>query len=118
MIGLVVKALYPTADMDRDVRIDNEGIKFWNEAKLGPKPSIEFLESKRQEAEAYYAAKAKEQQIAEAQEQIYKNHIAELSKKVMELRFIVAAETGVKLSDISPELEAKLAECDSLKAGG
>ena len=58
----------------------------------------------------------KEQQLAAAQEQIYRNHIAELSKKVMELRFIVATETGVKLSDISPELEAKLAECDSLKA--
>ena len=57
----------------------------------------------------------KEQLLAAAQEQIYRNHIAELSKMVIELRDKLAVATGVKFDPVPAELAAKLAECDSLE---
>lgn len=46
MFGTLIKTLYPTADMDMDVRIDNTGIIVWNESKLGKQPTIAELEAR------------------------------------------------------------------------
>jgi hypothetical protein len=86
----------------------------WNTAKLGPKPSIEFLESKRAEAEAYYAAQAKAQETKAAETQLQSENYA-LVKMVVELREKLAVATGVKFDPVPTELAAKLAAVEALK---
>lgn len=108
MIGLIVKYLFPMADMDKDVRIDNTGIRYWNEAKLGPKPTIEYLESKRAEAEAYFAAQ--EAKAALEKTDTYMPRIAE------DLVNLLVAKGIIKLDELPEAAQTKLAERAELRS--
>jgi Asp/Glu/hydantoin racemase len=76
----------------------------------------DYMGEKKINPEWLASATNKEQQLAEAQEQIYKNHIAEISKKVLELNAEVERLGGKPLAPISPELQSKLSACDDLNS--